>query len=381
MSNDGRAPGRIHVAHCVHGLGLGGAQKVIATIVRESDPAAFQHFVYSCDDGVHGAEVAQAGATVRIIARRLPRFDPTWVAALASAMRSDAIDVVHTHLFGDSLHGYLASLVAGRPPVVMTLHNGIDGMTSLQRGGYRWLLARCARAVACSGSVERSFASFGGGAFPPLQVISNGIAFPSQAEAKPGEAAALRAELGAREGELVLATIGRLVPQKGHRFLFAALAKLGREHGVAARLVVLGDGPIRDELETQARADGIAECVLFAGIRLDVLRLLPAIDVVVFSSLYEGLPVALLEGMATGRCIVSTSCPGIVEAARDEREALIVPIGDADGLCEALRRVATEPGLAARLGAAAKQRFAGEFTAAQMTRRYEALYRDVLGRA
>lgn len=369
---------RIRVAHCVHGLGLGGAQKIIASIVRGTDPAVFRHFVYSCDDGVHREEVEQAGATVRVIERRLPKFDPMWVIRLASAMRADGIDLVHTHLFGDSLHGYLASRAAGRPPVIMTLHIGVEGLNVLQAWGYRWLLSRCARVVACSRAVQSSFQSSRAGSRPAVLVIPNGISLSRRPDG-PVSAQEVRQRLGARAGETLLASIGRLVEQKGHRYLLSAFAKLVRSRGVGARLVVLGDGPLRGALEMQAREEGIADRVLFAGIRADVLGLLPAIDVVVFSSLFEGMPVALLEAMAAARCIVATDVPGIVEVVRHDREALIVPIGDAEGLCQALHDVATAPALSRRLGEAARRRFLGEFTAERMIERYEDVYLQVCG--
>ena len=370
-------PARLRIAHCVHGLGLGGAQKVIASIVRGTDPGAFRHFVYSCADGVHREEVEQAGATVRIIERRIPKLDPVWAVRLASAMRADAIDLVHTHLFGDSLHGYLASRAAGRPPVIMTLHIGVEGLTRLQEWGYRWLLSRCARVVACSRSVEASFDSLGREPFARLSTIANGIAVPSSADVPAAEVAEVRRQLGVGAGEVLVASIGRLAEQKGHRYVLTAFAKLVHARGIAARLIILGDGELRAGLERQARAEGIADRVTFGGIRPDVFRLLGAIDVVVFGSLFEGLPVALLEAMATGRCIVGTDVPGIVEAVRDGREALIVPARDAEALGEALHRVATVPGLQRRLGEAARRRFLEEFTAERMVERYEAVYREV----
>jgi glycosyltransferase involved in cell wall biosynthesis len=177
---------------------------------------------------------------------------------------------------------------------------------------------------------------------------------------------------------VLFAVIGRLAEQKGHRYLLAAFAALVREHGVAGRLVVLGEGELRSSLERQAAEAGIADRVLFAGLRSDVPALLPGIDTVVFSSLFEGLPVALLEAMAAARCIVATAVPGIVEAVRDQREAVIVPIGDVEGLAAGMLRAVRTPGLAQRLGDAARARFLAEFTAERMVERYAAVYEDVL---
>lgn len=365
----------IRVAHCVHGLGLGGAQKVIASIVRGTDPGRVQHVVYSCDDGVHRREIEDAGATVRVIPRWIPKFDPWWAWALARTMRADAVDLVHTHLFGDSLHGFLASRLGGGLPVVMTLHIGPEGLTPIQRWGYRHLVARAAQVVACSVSVQRSFAAWPTRDGVPMSVIVNGIEAPEVPSVPPG---VLRREVSASPDDVVFACVGRLEEQKGHRILLGALASLVRERGVRARLVVLGDGSLRSALEAQAHAEGIAERVCFAGVRADVPALLHDVDVVVFSSLYEGLPVALLEAMAAARCLVVTAVPGMLEAVSNEREALVVPIADVSGLAAALHRVATDRALAMRLGSAAAARFASEFTAERMVARYAALYDEVV---
>jgi glycosyltransferase involved in cell wall biosynthesis len=145
-------------------------------------------------------------------------------------------------------------------------------------------------------------------------------------------------------------------------------------------LLLLGDGPQRRQLERQARDEGVAERVRFAGLRPDATRLLPVIDVVAFSSIWEGLSVAMLEAMAAARCIVGTQVPGILEAVRHEREALIVPVGDVAQLAAALGRVATSPQLRAELGRAARKRFQEQFTAERMVRDYEILYREARAR-
>jgi glycosyltransferase involved in cell wall biosynthesis len=289
-------------------------------------------------------------------------------------MRGDQIDLVHTHLFGDSLHGYLASRRAGRPPVIMTLHIGSEGMSGVQRLGYRWLLGRSDRAIACSHFVRDSLTRLHPGA--EIEVVSNGIEEPA---ARPdAERTALKRRMGVSAEELLFASIGRLEEQKGHTYLLRAFAKLVLEEGGAARLVLLGDGTLRAALEQEAHALGIGDRVVFGGIRDDVLELLLAIDVVVFSSLFEGLPVALLEAMATARCIVTTDPAGIVEAVRSEREALVAPTRDADQLCRQLKRAADDLELRRRLGSAARKRFVDCFTAERMVEAYERIYGEML---
>jgi glycosyltransferase involved in cell wall biosynthesis len=366
----------MRVAHTISGLGLGGAQEVIRQIVagRRGD---FGYHVYTCEGGSLQPRLEAAGARVRVLPRRLPKFDPGWVARLARAMREDGIDLVHTHLFGDSLHGYLAAQGAGGLPVVMTLHSERKLSSRLQRAGYRWLLPRATEVVACGASVSRSFA--GWRTARPMRTVVNGIAAPPAPPTGAAAAAAagrLRAELGLPAGALVLGTVGRLVELKGHRYLIEALATALPSLSGPVRLVVFGDGPLGPSLRARAAAAGIADLVVFAGFRDDVARLLPALDVMVFSSVSEGLPMALLEGMAAARCIVASDLPGIVEAVRHGSEALIVRPAAAADLRAALVRVAADPELRARLGQAARQRFLTAFTSQRMVASYEAIYRE-----
>lgn len=367
----------IKVAHCIHGLGLGGAQKLIAAIVRGRQDESLSYFVYAGLDGVLREEMAATGATVRILPRTLPKFDPNYLARLARAMRGDRIDLVHTHLFGDTLHGYLASRLAGGLPCIMTLHIGVDGLTRLQLAGYRRLLRGATRAVACSRSVRRSFQAHDPSLARKVTAIPNGIEDPSAGALDEGERSRRRQSLGVPAGSTVLASIGRLAEQKGYRYLIPAFARACRELDQDLRLVFFGDGPLRRELESLAASEGAADRVVFAGFRPDIGELLAVVDAVVFSSLWEGLPLALLEAMAAGRCIVATAIPGIQEAVRDGDQSLLVPAGAIEPLGAALARVAAEPELRRRLGRAARRRFLDEYTAGLMVQRYEDLYREV----
>jgi glycosyltransferase involved in cell wall biosynthesis len=364
----------IRVAHCIHGLGLGGAQQVIRHLVGGSDRAAFRHWVYTPEAGVFRAPIEAAGAHVRIIERRLPKLDPFHVFDLARAMRADAIDVVHTHLFGDSLHGVLAARLAGRRPVVMTLHIGAEGPTPLQRRGYRWLLRRTAHNVACCESVGRSWRAAEG---IVLDVIPNAIAAAAGPAPDAATRAGLKARLGLDPDAPIVAGVGRLVEQKGFDLLISAFARLDRPSRGATRLVLLGEGPLRKALEDHARREGVGERVLFAGVRPDARELMPAFDVLAFGSAFEGLPMALLEGMAAGCCIVGTDAPGILDAVTHEREGLIVPAGDVLRLQAALEQVLGNHALREQLGSSAHQRFLREFTADRLVARYEDAYRSV----
>lgn len=373
--------GTVNVAHAIYGLGLGGAQKVIASILRGRRDPRLRYFVYTCIDGVHREEVEEAGAVVRILPRVLPKLDPLQVLRLRRAMAEDDIHLLHGHLFGDSLHGYFAARMR-KTPMVLTLHIGPEGWNGLQRRAYPWLLGGVARSVACSESVQANVHKAFPSATRVMEAISNGIERPAAAAAADPTAerrSELRRSLGVDDDAVVLATVGRLSEQKGLKYLISAMARLVREQPeTRARLVLLGEGELRQPLEEQARSEGLAKHVIFAGFRDNVGELLRVIDIIVFSSLYEGLPIALLEAMAGGRPLVCTDIPGNLDAVRHDREALVVRTADVDTLAEALSRITTDEALRRRLGEGAHLRFEEKFTAAAMVGRYEALYRQVL---
>lgn len=372
----------LRIAQCIHGVGLGGAQQVVKGLIETSDPQQLTHVVYCCVDGVRRAEIEAAGARVHVIPRRVPRVDPFWIGALARRMSADHVDLVHTHLFGDSLHGLLAARRRGLP-VVMTLHGLAEAHPPLQRAGYRWLIPRSAAVVACSNLARDSWRRFLGEGASGIEIgaIPNGVSARASERSRAETRARLCADLGIPGDALLVAAIGRLAPQKAYRHLLEAMAGLAPAVRARCRLLVLGDGPLRSDLEARSERLGLAASTTFAGTRTDVAELLPGIDVVAFSSLVEGMPMALLEAMAAGRALVATAVGGIPEAVRDGVEALLVPPGDPAALGAALERLATDGELRRRLGESARRRFLERYTVEPMAAAYRDLYRDVLAGA
>ena len=366
----------MRIAHLIHGLGLGGAQQVIRFLALERPPED-QHFVYSCHGGVFADKVADAGATVRIVPRLLPKLDPLWVLRLARQLRRDRIEVVHGHLFGDSLHGYFASWLEGLLPMVMTLHNSADARTGLQLRGYRYLLGGRTLPIACAEFVRRSFVECHGEKAARLRTIANGIPDRPAAAGRAEERARLAKEFSLPGDSVWLATLGRLAEQKAYDVLLEALVRLP-PGSPEWRLVLLGDGPLRGRLEAQTAALGLMGKVVFAGFRDDAAALLPAFDGVVFSSHFEGLPIALLEAMAAGKAIVATAVGGIPAALEDRNEGLLLPPRDPGRLAEELDRLLAERDLRERLGAAARRRFEKEFHSSAMARGYRQVYQEAL---
>jgi glycosyltransferase involved in cell wall biosynthesis len=173
--------------------------------------------------------------------------------------------------------------------------------------------------------------------------------------------------------DYVVLTPARLHPQKGHTYLVSAAAATP-----GATFVFAGDGPLRGSLEAQAAELGVADRCLFLGERTDMPDLLAASDLVVLPSLYEGLPVSVLEAMAAERPVVATAIGGTDEAIVSEESGLLVPPRDPAALAVAIGRLQGDPALARRLASAGRARVEREFSADRTAREVMRIYDEVL---
>jgi glycosyltransferase involved in cell wall biosynthesis len=212
-----------------------------------------------------------------------------------------------------------------------------------------------------------------------IALVPNAVDLERFARANAVDRTRLRAELGVGAGEMLLLAVGRLHPQKGHRYAILALRSL-LDAEVPARLAVVGQGPLAAELQALADAEGVGERFRLLGVRDDVPELLQACDVFVFPSLGEGLPVALIEAMAAGRACVASNIPAIAELVEDDRTGLLVTPGDVRGLTAALLTLWRDQSRAATLGMAARAHVMARYDAEVVVRRLERLYETSLVR-
>ncbi len=290
---------------------------------------------------------------------------------MAAMLRRRRVDVVHSHEFTMAVYG-AASAAWLRRPHITTMHgNQVMTRRWRRRVSLRAAFRFSDAAVAVSMDTKRFLdAELGLGA-EALRVVHNGVP-PSV-----GDRLRVRRELCLAPDELLVLATGSLVPRKGHAVLIRALAAQPAG-GLPWRLAIAGDGGERHALEGLCRELGVGDRVHLLGHRDDVGDLLAAADIFAMPSLWEGLPLALLEAKRAGKAIVASATSGIPEAIVPEVDGLLTQPGNVEELAAALQRLVADPALRQRLAAKATSRGRAEFSIDTMSAAYERLYAAAL---
>jgi glycosyltransferase involved in cell wall biosynthesis len=292
---------------------------------------------------------------------------------LALSLRREGIHIAHGYLYAGNIMGALAGLLGGVPVRIVSKR-------SLDSYGTRAKLLACR---ACNRLADRVTVNARAvGAFvareercapAKLVVIPNGVDF-SRFQS-PGTAT--KEALGLSPHDKVVVSVGRLTWKKAPHCLLAAAQMILQEEP-AARFLIVGDGPLRSQVEQQAEALGIRARCTFAGTVSDVLPFLRASDVFVLSSVIEGMANALLEALACGTPAVVTDAGGNAEVVQHGKTGFIVPHSEPQRLAEATLRLLREPALAGQMGEAARQDMVERYSLPHMLRSIEALYDELL---
>ena len=351
----------------------GGAERLAAVVAMKLDPARFESVLCASrktDEPLLDRELDEAGIGVLALGRRSTLDLLAW-RPLVSLLR-DGVDVVHAHMFGSNVWGTVLGRLSGVPVVVAHEHTWSFQGRPLRRFFDRELVARWADVfVAVSGEDRRKMIEVEGVDPAKIRLIPNGIPSPAN-----GMVADVRAELGIEPGAPVLGVVCELRAQKALEVLFEAAALLLPEFP-SLKVLVAGDGPERARLEEAALRLGVADTVLFLGIRRDVPAVLAAVDVAVLSSDYEGSPLSVMEYMAAAKPVVSTRVGGVPELLAEDVHGLLVQPRDPEALAEAVARLLRDPALAKRLGAEGRKRQQREFSLEAMVGRIEDLYEEL----
>jgi len=307
-----------------------------------------------------------------------PINDLRGLGRLSSFLKSHRYDLVHTHSSKAGFVGRRAAWCAGVPGVIHTVHGfafheesspvSVWAYSSLERMAARW----CHRIVTVSNYHREWALRLRIGNHSQLVAIPNGISEERVLANRPREL--VRRSWTVSDDELVLLSTGRLAPQKGLEYLIEAVPILAARLGRRFRIVIAGEGPLKESLNARAHLLGVQDRVHFLGFQQNVGDLLGAADMVVLPTQREGLSIALLEAMAAGKPIVTTDIGSNCEATRNGDGALLVPAKNPSALAKAVIRLVEDPLKAEALGCVARALYSKSYTVDKMLAQYKLVY-------
>ncbi|MFN8473389.1 MAG: glycosyltransferase family 4 protein [Anaerolineae bacterium] len=354
---------------------FGGSEQAILILLAALDRSRWEPVVvHHPEAGVAplAAGAASLGVRTWAIPRMLGQDGLRHLVSFVRDLRALQPAVFHAHLVQPlaCMYPRLAAILAGVPAVVATEHLFVEVPWQRPLRAEQLLARGMDRYIAVSHALARRLREAVDLPAEKLQVVHNGIPLAPYAATTP-QTHAWRPS-NTRQRPRVL-TVARLHPQKGLSYLLRAACSVSD-----ATFALAGDGPEREALETEVRERGLADRVVFLGHRTDVPALLAQSDLFVLPSLFEGLPLSVLEAMAAGKPVIATAVGGTGEAVTDGETGLLVPPADSAALASAIQRVLSDPALSHRLGAAGQARAQQEFSAETMSRRTTDIYAEIL---
>ncbi len=348
------------------------------------DPARFEVVFMTGAGGSLSERAAAAGFEVLSLRHMRPELAPAdayaGIREVRSLLEIGRFDVVHTHSSKAGALGRLAARAARTPVVVHTFHGFPfhDFQSPVRRAAYinaeRRLGRITDRFIGVSGSVAADAVRLG--IAPPERMRVIPVSVEGRTVAKTAYTTAHgRRLLGVPDDAMLIGTVGRIDSQKAPHHFIEAMARMGRPD---LHAVWIGDGPLRAEMEELIRRHDLCERVHLVGERPDVPDLLPALDVFVMTSLYEGLPCVIVEAMRCGLPVVASAVNGVPELVVSGQTGLLVPAGRPAAVAAATASLLDNHAARRRMGERGRLAVAGRFDATDTGADLAALYEDAL---
>lgn len=370
---------RIAVLHFANEPVRGGAEEHMLTLLKRLDRARFRPMLAAHPQLVEmlRPDLPTDVDTIPITLRSPGDIGSAW--RLIRLLVALHVDVLHSHMFQTSRFASPLGWLAGVPVIIETPHVREYWRRGWIKGNYvvdRFVSRFVTAYIAVSAANAKYLANEKRLPANKIVTVRNGVPverFDPDRIPPP----AMRRSLNIAEDAPVVIVLARLEPQKGHRILLDAWKSVV-ESFPKARLVCVGHGQLRDELQARVAALGTTASVLFVGYQSNVPDWLALADFTVLPSFYEGLPLAAIESLAGGRAVVATAVDGTTEVVVDGETGLLVPPGEPAPLSAAICRLLGSPKLKRSLGRAGRQLVEEHFSEWRQVAETEALYESAL---
>lgn len=360
------------VVHIIDRLPPDGAERLIVEVLKNrSDNYEFEVLAL-IEGGPLVQDLEAMGVPVTILGRR-NGLDWRHAVALYRWLADKQPHIIHTHLFTADAWGRTFAFIRRVPGIFSTVHSTNTWKSKIHLAVDRLLSKISTRIVACTGDVMKTIVSQG---LAPAKVVNipNGVDLNRIDQASEID---IYAEFGlADRSAPVFALVGRLHEAKGHTDLLPVLEQL-RIDGHTYYCLFIGEGDLEANLKDEVTRRGLTENVIFSGFRQDVISLLKSIDFLVMPSRWEGLPITLLESMASSAPAVATTVGGIPDLIEHHKDGLLCAPGDPEALQEAILTMLTNTGERSKMAEAGQIKIQSDYSAAAVSAAYERLYDQV----
>jgi sugar transferase (PEP-CTERM/EpsH1 system associated) len=367
---------RINVLLLITELNVGGAERIVEHLATRL-PRDHYNVQVAClyDPDAVGADIRAAGIPVINLDMR-GKWDLWAPYRLFRLLRRGSIQILHAHLFHANLLAATIGKLACVPIIITTRHS-----VEIGGQGREWLnrLVKPLRDVAImvSRQVHETERYRSGVKADKIVEVPGGVHVDTFTRVDHKSIERLRHKWDLGPDVSTIGTVGRFVEPKGYTYLLDAVVNL-RSQLPDVKALLVGDGVLRRPMEEKAEALGLSDAVIFTGIRRDVPEILTLLDVFVLPSLWEGLPIALLEAMAAGLPVVATRVGGVPEVVVDGVTGLLVPPRDPEALSKAILKLLQNSDLRQKMGRSGRERVREHFSVERMVQDTEALYQRLL---
>jgi len=378
----------ITIAQITDTLSIGGAEKWLCTLCVKTDPYKFIHKVLATKQGGPLEEyLKKNGIYYKVLfqPRRSIILFPLFIYDVIKTffgvyrfLKKCMPNIIHCHLLNSGYFGIICGFLL-HIPVIYTIHSSNVLLLPVEeKRRFRdflrkktafFLLNRVDALVAVSEAIKQEVSRLFPALRPSVKVIPNGIDTGAYKCAKRGK---LRKELNLDPDCILLTNVGNLIPVKNQIMLLKVISSLRLQYS-NFKVLIVGEGPLRESLLHMAETLQIKEYVFFLGRRDDIPEILSDTDIFVSTSKWEGLPLSILEAMAAEKPIVATNVPGIKEVL-EEGAGILVDLDDVNGFKEAILELIKNPEKRKRLALLAKKVVDKKYSLKESIRKWEALY-------
>ncbi|MEO2028766.1 MAG: glycosyltransferase [Fuerstiella sp.] len=356
-------------------LDQSGAERQLALLARFLLQSEVEVSVIALNrGGFYAQELSRAGVHVDVLEKRF-RFDPLTYFRLRQRLHELQPDIIQSFLFSANSYVRLPGIAPKSSKVIVSERCVDTWKSGWQLRTDRWLSRRMQAMTANSESVADFYATKAGVPRNLMTVIPNGQPTPPVGAAEPASPS-LREEIGLPADARIVGFVGRLAPQKCLADLVWAIQLLYQVID-NAYLVVVGEGPVRDQLAELAQSFDCRDRIIFLGHRTDAAALTKQFDVFCLASSFEGMSNSLMEAMAAAVPVAVSDIPSNRELVEHEQTGLLFPHGDGAAMMKALKRILEDAELAGRLGTAGFSLMSEHHSVEQMVQRHVDLYQEL----